>query len=129
MYRENYVALPMKSSIQSPGSLRFEWRHQGVWGSVSADSTGEAFVPVYDHAGHYVSEHYWGFAAQRDGGTLEYQVEHPPWKIWNCENVKFDCRVKELYGDSFADALMGRPHSAFIADGSDVVVRDGVRIK
>jgi hypothetical protein len=33
-----------------------------------------------------------------------------------------------LYGEAFAAALRQPPRSAFVADGSEVVVRRGVRI-
>ena len=128
LYRERYVALPMKSAIRVPGEIRFAWKHGGAWDVLHADTTGEACTPDSAGVAHYVSEHYWGYAAQRDGGTLQYEVEHPPWKVWNCEKVRFDCRVKELYGPPFVDALSGTPHSAFAYDGSNVVVRAGTRI-
>jgi hypothetical protein len=25
----------------------------------------------------FITEHYWGYTRQRDGGTIEYRVEHP----------------------------------------------------
>ncbi len=128
LYRERYVALPMRAAVAVPGNVSFEWKHAGSWDVLGAETVGDGYTPAPTDVAHYVSEHYWGFAAQRDGGTLEYQVEHPPWKAWRCENVRFDCRVLELYGPAFVDALRGPPHSAFAYNGSDVVVRAGVRI-
>jgi hypothetical protein len=69
-----------------------------------------------------ITEHYWGYAKQKDGGSLEYRVEHPPWLVQ---------RVSEaatLYSDAFAQALRGSPSSAFLAAGSAVTVAKGVRI-
>src|SRR5688572_13158966 len=44
------------------------------------------------------SEHYWGYSAQRDGGTVEYRVEHPRWRVWQVKEARFDCDVAAIYG-------------------------------
>jgi hypothetical protein len=31
----------------------------------------------------FITEHYWGYTRQREGGTIEYRVEHPSWQIWD----------------------------------------------
>lgn len=128
LYRENYVALPMTADVAVPGMSKYEWKFAGKTSVLAAETHGEEFLPGADHPGHHFSEHYWGYSAQRDGGTLEYQVEHPPWTAWECRNVRYDCRVADVYGEAFVPALTAAPHSAFIARGSDVLVRGGVRI-
>jgi hypothetical protein len=40
----------------------------------------------------------------------------------------FDCDVGALYGPQFVEYLSERPTSAFVADGSAVIVRKGVAI-
>ena len=39
-----------------------------------------------------------------------------------------DCDVASFYDATFAPFVCGRPSSAFIADGSPIVVRRGVRL-
>jgi len=95
---------------------------------VSVTASGEPVTPADDSEETFITEHYWGYAAQRDGGTLEYEVEHPRWQVWQATDVEYDCDVGSLYGEGFADALRREPSSAFVADGSAVNVRDGVRI-
>src|SRR5215210_4707525 len=36
LYNENYIRLPMRSSVTIPGPVRYEWWHAGAWESVSA---------------------------------------------------------------------------------------------
>ncbi len=50
----------------------------------------------------FITEHYWGYTRQRDGGTLEYYVEHPPWRVWPTREQKLVCDAAELYGEEFA---------------------------
>jgi hypothetical protein len=76
----------------------------------------------------FITEHYWGYARQRDGGTVEYQVEHPRWMVWRAESASLDCDVAALYGPAFAECLSTAPRSALVADGSPIVVRKGTRI-
>jgi hypothetical protein len=76
----------------------------------------------------FITEHYWGYTKQRDGSTIEYEVEHMPWRVWPVSNVKYDCDVEAIYGADFVPFLR-EPASAFVADGSQVIVRRGQRIQ
>ena len=129
LYNENYVRLPMRSRVAVPGRVEYEWRHGGACESVSATTVGEPYRPGPAAEETFISEHYWGYARQRDGSTVEYGVEHPPWRVWRCEDAAVACQVARLYGEQFAPALAGPPVSAFLADGSAVVVRRGLRVR
>ena len=128
IYNENYVRLPMRSSVTIPGPVRYEWWHAGAWESVSATVVGEPAVPGPDSEETFITEHYWGYARQPDGSTVEYGVEHPPWRVWRCEAPALAAQVSVLYGERFAPYLAGPPASVFVADGSPVTVRRGVRL-
>jgi len=77
----------------------------------------------------FITEHYWGYLVQRNGSTLEYRVEHPRWKVWETQTAELRCDVANLYGKQFADALNQQPSSAFLAEGSEIKVYGGVRLK
>lgn len=128
LYNENYVRHPMRSTVSVPGPVRYEWHDAGAWEGVSATAVGEPYAPAADSEETYITEHYWGYARQADGSTVEYGVEHPPWQVWRCEAPALACQVGRLYGEAFVPALSGPPASAFLADGSPVVVRRGVRL-
>ena len=128
IYNENYVRMPMRSKVDVPGPMRYEWKYDGAWDSVSANAVGTATFPDPESEETFITEHYWGYAKQQDGSTVEYAVEHPPWRVWQCEEAALNCRVRTLYGESFAPILAAQPSSAFVADGSAVVVRKGVRV-
>jgi hypothetical protein len=70
----------------------------------------------------FITEHYWGYTARKAICT-EYQVEHPCWQVWRAAKAALQADVATLYGDAFAESLSARPASAFIADGSWVIVR------
>jgi uncharacterized protein YqjF (DUF2071 family) len=129
LYNENYVRMPTRSAVTIPGPVQYEWHHAGAWEGVSATVVGEATLPGPDAEETFISEHYWGYARQPDGSTVEYAVEHPPWRVWRCEAPVLACQAGLLYGEWFARYLAGPPASAFVADGSPVVVRRGVRLR
>ena len=85
-------------------------------------ATGEAqSIPAGSHA-EFITEHYWGYTALREGCS-EYRVEHPRWKIWNATSFEFNADVAALYGEQFAETLSQSPRSGFIADGSPITVQ------
>ena len=135
IYHENYIALPTRSECALPaaggagsGSLRYEWRQGGDWSHAFAEVRGAGYTPDPASLEAFITEHHWGYAAQPDGGTLEYQVEHPRWQVWRASRSELACDVGALYGAEFVGPLSRPPASALVADGTRVVVRRGVRL-
>ncbi len=131
-YNEQYSALPMRSTIELPaesngncGSMSYSWKWAGHWSELAARVTGEPSPLIAGSEAEFITEHYWGYAAQRDGSTLEYRVEHPSWRVWPATSSHFDGEVASLYGPEFVSVLSSSPSSAFVADGSEIVVRQG----
>lgn len=133
-YNENYVALPMRhtltfssSDAKTGVSVEYAWRFNKRWNHVRVAATGSPQPVAAGSEEEFITEHYWGYSGQKDGGCIEYQVEHPRWRVWQADECELVCDVAELYGESFAEALQARPSSAFLAEGSPVVVRQGIR--
>ena len=127
LYNENYVALPMRHEVNG-ASARYEWRFEGAWNRLSLATCGVWSLPDPESEAAFITEHYWGYAVQRDASTLEYQVEHPRWRVARAKDAKLVCDVGRLYGDEFDEALSREPASAFLADGSEILVRRGRRL-
>lgn len=128
VYNEQYISLPMKSESELPGRLRYSWFHRGEWHSLRGTTIGEPRLTEPDEEATFITEHYWGYAAQADGGTMEYEVEHPRWRVWSIADPTFTSSITRLYGAAFVPILKAKPSSAFVADGSAVTVRRGRRI-
>lgn len=124
VYGENYRALPMRHRL-APGELSYQWQRDGRWEGMAARFAGEPVLMPPEAEENFIAEHYWGYARQRDGRTVEYQVEHPPWRVWRATEASFDADVAGLYGPEFVGPLAGAPSTAFIAEGSEIVVRRG----
>jgi uncharacterized protein YqjF (DUF2071 family) len=136
LYNENYVALPMSHAIEEGSSLpggaprrvEYGWLHAGRPCRAGVSCRSAAEVPPPESEATFITEHYWGYARQRDGGTVEYRVEHPQWAVSAAIETTFECDVAALYGQRFAGFLGAPPVSAFLADGSAITVRRGERL-
>ena len=131
IYGENYMALPMRHSMVRGAesgltTLSYQWRPGPAWEGLSVSFAGLPSVPAEDAEESFITEHYWGYARQPDGRTVEYQVEHPRWAVWKASSATLACDVSALYGRRFAGTFSGAPSTAFVADGSAVVVRKGL---
>jgi uncharacterized protein YqjF (DUF2071 family) len=127
LYNEPYVTRAMRAvapliATDTPGRISYEWRNRGRWNRIGATAAGPP-APIRDGSDEeFIAEHYWGYTRQRDGSTIEYEVEHPRWRVWPAADVVFDVDVGAEYGAPFEAALRDPPASAFIADGSPVRV-------
>jgi len=133
VYNENYVALPMRHRLdwnpdQTPALAEYEWEFQNRWCKASLKTKGEPARPRAGSLEEFITEHYWGYARQKDGGCVEYQVQHPPWRVWQVEDPKLAGNLTALYGETLGKCLEQQPSSAFLAEGSAVTVFDGTRI-
>ena len=134
-YNEPYTAVPMRHELEvadaadgQPGRAAYAWRLAGRWHRLEVQTRGRPALPDPGSEAEFITEHYWGYTVQRDGGTKEYRVEHPPWRVWEAEGARFDCDVKAVYGNGFAGYLGAEPRSAFLAEGSGVTVLRGRRL-
>ena len=130
-YNEQYVSLPMShrmSALDAGLAVGYEWNSAGGWNRMSLTVRGEPLPPEGGSVEQFITEHYWGYAAQRDGGCIEYQVAHPPWRVWTALDARFEGDMKELYGNDLAAVLEKDPTSAFLAEGSEVTVYKGRRL-
>lgn len=125
-YSEPYSAFPMSHLVeQEEGKLRcrYAWRRNQKEEFVSAEATGAPALVAPGSLEEFITEHYWGYNAHR--GCTQYQVEHPPWRVWRATAAQFEAEVATLYGAGFVAPLSEPPASAFIAEGSPVLVRRG----
>jgi uncharacterized protein YqjF (DUF2071 family) len=131
VYGERYVALPMRHRVAGPtsegGRVRAEygWRSGGRWNTLRMEAEGRPARPPEGSLQQFLTEHYWGYARQRDGHTVEYQVTHDPWRVWTATSASFEGDCAALYGKDLAACLARPADSAFLAEGSAVAVLAG----
>lgn len=135
-YNEPYVALPMRHTIDrvrtpdaAPGTVRYEWRQPSGWSGITLHASGAATPLVAGSEAEFITEHYWGYTRQRDGGTVEYRVSHPRWRTWHVDTAELHGDFAAMYGAPLG-AVLARPHdSAFLAEGSEIAVHLPARLQ
>jgi len=126
-YNEPYVARPMRHSLEVddaglPSRAAYSWRQSGAWCRLAVETSGAATAIAQGSEAEFITEHYWGYTRQRDGGTVEYSVLHPRWNVWQARAASLDGDMSAVYGEAFGAVLGRQPDSAFLADGSAIVV-------
>lgn len=136
LYEERYRCVPMQADPAQPRSggapserLRYAWKAAGRWHSLAARLAAAPALPERGSESEFIIEHYWGYTARSDGGTSEYSVEHPPWRIAPAIEVECSADWGSVYPREFGSVLAGPPRSAFIAEGSAVTVSHGRRLR
>ena len=132
IYGENYTYLPMTHRIETDKlnkTAEYQWRVGDQWCRLSAQTVGLPTHPQEGSLEQFITEHYWGYSTQRNGGCIEYHVSHVPWQVWPTTKAGFEGESSVLYGRELATALQRRPDCAFVADGSPVIVFTGNRVQ
>jgi len=134
LYNENYVRLPMSHQISTtdglstPTSVCYSWRFKNNDNFLKLTPCGTAGQAPEGSQQEFITEHYWGYVTQRNGSTKEYRVEHPRWRIWESKTAELQCDIASLYGKQFCEFFSRPPSSAFLADGSEIKLYDGVTL-
>ncbi len=131
-YNEPYRTVPMQHAlVETNGKLQGveyqfgEPRHQCRF-ALHVDGSVEDLRPGSEE--EFLAHRGWGYTRQRDGGTIEYRVEHPRWRVWPNARWELEGPLGDFYDAPFADILSGTPALAFVADGSGVSVHMPERI-
>jgi uncharacterized protein len=124
-YNEPYRAVAMRHRIDvesadaTPTLVEYGWRASSAWGRMRVEPTDDAKPLEPGSEEEFITEHFWGYTRQRDGSTVEYEVRHPPWRVWQLRSADLD-DDSAVFAAPFAGALRRPPYSAFLADGSGV---------
>jgi uncharacterized protein len=131
-YNEPYRTVPMRHTlVETHGELQsVEYQFGGPSElcrmTLHVDSLLERLSEGSPE--EFLSHRQWGYTRQRDGGTIEYRVEHPRWNVWPNARWELDGPLREFYDEPFAGIISKGPASAFIAEGSAVAVHLPERI-
>ncbi|KGO92557.1 YqjF family protein [Flavobacterium subsaxonicum] len=131
LYRENYETLKTRHLwVEQDDTLTVEygWK-KGPWHNVKvvADKTAVDIKP--DSEEEFITEHFWGYTKISDTMTSEYEVAHPRWQIYPIRDYEVNVDFKIVYGTDFAFLQDAKPVSVYLAEGSEILVKQGGKIK
>ncbi len=125
IYKEHYAYKPMQHQwMENQGLLEvnYGWYDQGRWQRIGVKADASPIDLKPGSEAEFITEHYWGYSKRDKNSTVEYQVEHPRWRMhpileWFC-----DIDFEKIYGQPFAHLHDAAPKSVFLAEGSAVAV-------
>jgi uncharacterized protein YqjF (DUF2071 family) len=131
-YNEPYRTVPMRHTIVKTSGEMQSVEYQFGAGrdqcrvALHVDGSLSDMEPGSEE--EFLSDRAWGYTRQRNGGTIEYRVEHPRWRIWPNARHELAGPLDTFYDPPLPAILSGTPRSAFIADGSAVAVHMPERV-
>jgi uncharacterized protein YqjF (DUF2071 family) len=131
MYGEKYDSCPMWHRVtrEADGlAAEYGWTWRGGKFRLSAQVRGAPARVAEGTLENFITEHYWGYSAKSAEESIEYRVSHDPWRVWVSTEAAFTGDGGALYGSDFGEILRRAPDSAFIAEGSPVLVHTGRKI-
>jgi len=130
VYKENYETMPMRHSwIPSDDNLTVEYKwKKGRWNSLKIITDNKASLIQDNSEEEFITEHYWGYTKISNEKTSEYGVEHPKWEVYKTKDYLIDVDFGDIYGQDFNFLTSEHPKSVFLAEGSEISVKDGRQI-
>lgn len=127
LFNEHYKTLKTKHSWEISNEsllISYEWKKKQWYKfALTADKVSQPF-----HLGseeEFITEHYWGYTAAGKHKTSEYGVEHPSWEIYKVNKYDIEVDFEDMYGKDFAFLNQEKPNSVFLAEGSEVCIKEG----
>jgi uncharacterized protein len=132
VYEEPYAVLPTSHSIKRVGNsldVRYSWNFRRKWQTlaVEASPVPQPIAPGSEEA--FLTERYWGYTRRSEGGTSEYEVQHPAWQSYPITRHRIYGDFGAAFGPAFVGLNRREPSSVLLADGSPVSVMSGTRLK
>ena len=130
VFGENYSCVPMSCRTEklADGDIaaaEYSWGSGPDLCSMRLDTEEAGSLPSEGSLAQFITEHYWGYSRQRDGGSLEYEVQHARWPVQQSKKAALYGNPTRFYGDKLAQVFMRAPDSAFLIKGSPVTVFRG----
>lgn len=126
-YQEPYSVGKIASNV-SREQIEYFWRFEREYSWLFVNPMSSFEVAQTGSIEQFITEHYWGYTRQKDGGTKEYAVQHPAWRVQGVNCVRSQIDVETMYGAQFGPTLRKHPVCTLVAEGSAVSVSRGVRI-
>lgn len=131
LYKENYETLKTKQSWTEEGdtlTVQYGWR-KGEWNTITTITEKTPVDIAPDSEEEFITEHFWGYTKISDTVTSEYEVAHPRWQIYPVISYDVNVDFKKVYGNIFAFLQEQEPASVYLAEGSEIIVKAGSKIR
>ena len=131
LYSENYETMPTRHQwIEGDDTLTVEygWK-KGEWNTLKV-TAGKIPIDIKPYSEEeFITEHFWGYTKINNVTTSGYEVAHPRWQIYPIKQYEVDVNFGKIYGSDFAFLQEAKAVSVYLAEGSEIIVKQGGKIK
>ncbi|MEO7991853.1 MAG: DUF2071 domain-containing protein [Chryseolinea sp.] len=127
LYKENYETMRMAHSWGTKDeslTVEYKWKKKN-WNSFKVRTGIWHYKIESGSEEEFITEHYWGYTKVKDKRTSEYGVEHPKWEVYKTKDYSINVDFEKIYGSDFSFLKNEIPKSVFLAEGSEIMVKDG----
>ncbi|MGX7667990.1 YqjF family protein [Flavobacterium pedocola] len=131
LYNEHYETRDMTHQNQLQAEILtvgYHWKNQSETHSIAVNAYDFATETDADSEAEFIMEHYFGYTKYNESTTYEYEVQHPKWKHYVIKNHQISIDFKTVYGNDFAFLNQLEPTSVFLAEGSEIQVKNKQKI-
>ncbi len=131
LYSENYETMPtLHKWVESNDTLtvKYAWKKE-KWNLLKVVADQNAIDIKEDSEEEFITEHFWGYTKVDDFMTSEYEVAHPRWQIYPVRDYEVIVDFKNVYGTDFSFLKDAKPVSVYLAEGSEIIVKQGSSLK
>jgi len=128
IYGEHYETMPMSHdwlTTENEMTVTYNWKKNNHWNHFQVKTELISIEMPENSEEEFITEHFWGYTTRKKGRTSEYGVEHPRWQVYPLKSYTIDVDFESVYGADFQFLQTETPVSVFLAEGSDIVVRNG----
>jgi uncharacterized protein YqjF (DUF2071 family) len=125
LFNQHYHTLPMRHTLEQTSekiSIAYHWKVK-QWHEMQMTCAHEGMVIQTNSMEEFFTDQAWGFAKVNDRKTLEYNVEHMRWYVYDTKSFIANIDFEETYGASFAFLNRKEPEFAFMAEGSPITLK------
>jgi uncharacterized protein len=127
IYKENYETMKMTHSWVNANDLitvEYKWKKTD-WNSFKVVAADREIPISSGSEEEFITEHFWGYTLLSSHKTSEYEVTHPTWNVYPVKEYSIDVDFEDVYGQEFKFLKDLIPKSVFLAEGSEIHVKDG----
>jgi uncharacterized protein len=125
LYHENFISLPMKHTIftdDSKKNIEYYWKVNPNWNWLRLQTSLLPSVMPGESLQSFIADHYYGYTKTSNDKTLEFEVQHRPWKIYPALSFDMKLDTKTIYGEEFSTCFTQTPLTVFLMDGSETKI-------
>lgn len=131
VYKEKYQTASMRHqwlANEKELAVNYRWKAK-KWQNfgLTCSNISENIVPGSEI--EFITEHYWGYTKLNENTTSEYEVGHPKWDIYPVLSHQIEVDFEENYGKDFSFLNHAQPDSVILAEGSEIFVMKGKKLK